>query len=150
LNMTGCPALYEKKARIHSEKKPLKRLTLPWFVYRLVHGLGPATTSITLLFGMLIIVFFSNLAFNWKMTKVMAFSTFIFYCVCVAPPRPVLGNPSLAKENAVKTVNKAKNLRGEGRCPKMGLIEMTDGRLRVPTTLRHHVIYLRYIRAVMF
>jgi len=73
--------LYEKKARIHSEKKPSKRLPLPWFVYRLVSGV-PAT--ITLLFGMLIIVFFSILAFNWKMTKVMAFSVFIFYCVCVA------------------------------------------------------------------
>ncbi len=40
--------------------------------------------SIAILFGMLLLVFFSILIFNWKMTKGMGFSMFILYFVFVA------------------------------------------------------------------
>jgi len=40
--------------------------------------------SISLLFGMLLLVFFSILSFNWKMTKGMGFCMFLLYFVFVA------------------------------------------------------------------
>ena len=39
--------------------------------------------SIALLFCMLLLVFFSILVFNWKMTKGMGFSMFLLYFVFV-------------------------------------------------------------------
>lgn len=80
----------KSKAKIHSEKKPYKRLPLPWFLFTLVFGKPVPVTSdgmvcsITLLFCMLMLVFFSILAFNWRMTKVMGMSMFIFYFIFVA------------------------------------------------------------------
>jgi sodium/potassium/calcium exchanger 2 len=40
--------------------------------------------SIALLFTMLVLVFFSILAFGWKMTKGMGASMFVFYFIFVA------------------------------------------------------------------
>ena len=40
--------------------------------------------SIAILFGMLMLVFFSILIFNWKMTKVMGSLMFVFYFLFVA------------------------------------------------------------------
>jgi len=40
--------------------------------------------SITLLFMMLVLVFFSILLFNWKMTKGMGSAMFVFYFLFVA------------------------------------------------------------------
>jgi len=77
--MTGYPAWYEVNSIIHSEKKPLKRLPLPWFVLPLVW----LVCSITNLSSLLIPVFFSILAFNWKMTKVMGMSMLSLYRVFV-------------------------------------------------------------------
>lgn len=51
------------------------RLPLPWLLYSLFFGKPVPVTSvgmvcsITLLFCMLMLVFFSILTFNWKMTK---------------------------------------------------------------------------------
>ena len=51
------------------------RLPMPWLLYTLVFGKPVPVTSagmvcsITLLFCMLMLVFFSILSFNWKMTK---------------------------------------------------------------------------------
>ena len=69
---------------------PVFRLPLPWLLYSLVFGEAVPVSatgmvcSITILFGMLMLVFFSILLFNWKMTKGMGFSMFIFYFVFVA------------------------------------------------------------------
>ena len=39
--------------------------------------------SIAILFGMLMLVFFSILIFNWKMTKAMGLTMFVFYFLFV-------------------------------------------------------------------
>ena len=63
----------------------LFRLPLPWFLYSMVFQESVAVNakgmvcSVAILFGMLCLVFFSILLFNWKMTKAMGFSMFIFY-----------------------------------------------------------------------
>ena len=54
---------------------PCFRLPVPWFLYTICFGQPVPVTSagmvcsITLLFCMLMLVFFSILLFNWKMTK---------------------------------------------------------------------------------
>ena len=89
------------------------RLPLPWLLYAFAFGHGVKVSrhfyrlskrqnlthlecvakqvsatgmicSIAILFGMLLLVFFSILIFNWKMTKGMGFSMFILYFVFVA------------------------------------------------------------------
>ena len=63
---------------------------MPWLLYSLIYGKAVPVSaagmacSITILFGMLLLVFFSILLFNWKMTKGMGFSMFVFYFVFVA------------------------------------------------------------------
>jgi len=65
-------------------------LPVPWLFYALVFDKPVPVTSvgmvcsITLLFCMLMLVFFSILAFNWKMTKTMGLSMFAFYFGFVA------------------------------------------------------------------
>ena len=65
-------------------------LPLPWLLYTIVFGepIPVSATgmvcSIAILFGMLLLVFFSILIFNWKMTKGMGFSMFILYFIFVA------------------------------------------------------------------
>lgn len=60
-------------------------LPLPWLLYTLAFGKPVPVTSvgmvcsITLLFCMLMLVFFSILTFNWKMTKGMGITMFGFY-----------------------------------------------------------------------
>ena len=65
------------------------RLPFPWLLYTIVFQ-TPITVSakgmvcsIAILFMMLILVFMSILIFNWKMTKGMGFSMFIFYFLFV-------------------------------------------------------------------
>ena len=60
-------------------------LPLPWFLFTLVFqkpvpvSAEGMVCSIVLLFMMLVMVFLSILIFNWKMTKFMGFSMFVFY-----------------------------------------------------------------------
>ena len=65
------------------------RLPVPWFLYTVVFQ-EPITVSaegmvcsIAILFMMLILVFMSILLFNWKMTKPMGVSMFVFYFLFV-------------------------------------------------------------------
>merc|ERR1711963_708434 len=64
-------------------------LPLPWLLYSVIFGKPVPVTSvgmvcsITLLFCMLMLVFFSILSFNWKMTKGMGVSMFGFYFLFV-------------------------------------------------------------------
>jgi sodium/potassium/calcium exchanger 2 len=72
------------------KKKTPKRLPLPWLLYAIVFqepipvSSKGMVCSITLLFCMLMLVFFSILIFNWKMTKAMGISMFFFYFGFVA------------------------------------------------------------------
>ncbi len=65
-------------------------LPLPWLLYTIVFqksvpvSASGMVCSIAILFGMLLLVFFSILIFNWKMTKGMGFSMFLFYFLFVA------------------------------------------------------------------
>ena len=64
-------------------------LPLPWFLFTLVFNKPVPVSaegmvcSIVLLFLMLVLVFLSILLFNWKMTKFMGFSMFVFYFLFV-------------------------------------------------------------------
>ncbi|XP_040566721.1 sodium/potassium/calcium exchanger Nckx30C isoform X5 [Lepeophtheirus salmonis] len=65
-------------------------LPFPWLLYSAIFQ-KPVTVSsagmvcsITILFGMLLLVFFSILLFNWKMTKGMGLTMFVFYFAFVA------------------------------------------------------------------
>jgi len=64
-------------------------LPLPWLLFTIVFQKPVAVSSagmvcsIAILFGMLMLVFLSILIFNWKMTKGMGFSMFIFYFLFV-------------------------------------------------------------------
>ena len=64
-------------------------LPLPWFLFTLVFqkpvpvSAEGMVCSIVLLFMMLVMVFLSILIFNWKMTKFMGFSMFVFYFIFV-------------------------------------------------------------------
>jgi len=64
-------------------------LPMPWLLYTLFFGKPVPVTSvgmvcsIALLFCMLMLVFFSILSFNWKMTKGMGVSMFGFYFLFV-------------------------------------------------------------------
>ncbi|XP_059080876.1 sodium/potassium/calcium exchanger Nckx30C-like isoform X5 [Tigriopus californicus] len=65
-------------------------LPFPWLLFTIVFGKPVPVSatgmvcSIAILFGMLMLVFFSILVFNWKMTKGMGFSMFVFYFIFVA------------------------------------------------------------------
>merc|ERR1719195_13919 len=65
-------------------------LPLPWLLYSLIFGKPVSVESdgmvcsIAMLFTMLMLVFFSILLFNWKMTKAMGISMFGFYFGFVA------------------------------------------------------------------
>eukprot|EP00095_Tigriopus_kingsejongensis_P005989 maker-scaffold48_size466083-snap-gene-3.25 protein:Tk05989 transcript:maker-scaffold48_size466083-snap-gene-3.25-mRNA-1 annotation:"sodium potassium calcium exchanger nckx30c isoform x2" len=65
-------------------------LPFPWLLFNLVFGKPVSVSatgmvcSIAILFGMLILVFFSILLFNWKMTKAMGLTMFVFYFLFVA------------------------------------------------------------------
>jgi len=76
LNTNGQSAQYEPLVKIHTEKKPQKRLPLSWFLFTLVLHKPVAKTSggmdcsIINLFCMLMLVFFSSiLAFIGKRPK---------------------------------------------------------------------------------
>jgi len=64
-------------------------LPLPWLLFTIVFQKPVSVSSagmvcsIAILFGMLMLVFLSILIFNWKMTKGMGFSMFIFYFLFV-------------------------------------------------------------------
>lgn len=64
-------------------------LPLPWFLYTMIKGEDVPVSaegmicSVTILFLMLMLVFFSILIFNWKMTKAMGFAMFVFYFLFV-------------------------------------------------------------------
>merc|ERR1711994_157364 len=64
-------------------------LPFPWLLYTIVFqehitvSAKGMVCSIAILFMMLILVFMSILIFNWKMTKGMGFSMFIFYFLFV-------------------------------------------------------------------
>ena len=75
----------------HSFILPLiHRLPFPWLLSTIVFqkpvkvSASGMVCSIAILFGMLMLVFFSILIFNWKMTKGMGFSMFLFYFAFVA------------------------------------------------------------------
>jgi len=64
-------------------------LPMPWLLFTIlfqkpvsVESTG-MVCSIAILFGMLVLVFLSILIFNWKMTKGMGFSMFVFYFIFV-------------------------------------------------------------------
>jgi len=65
-------------------------LPMPWLLYTIVFNedvpvsAAGMVCSISILFGMLLLVFFSILLFNWKMTKTMGFSMFLLYFGFVA------------------------------------------------------------------
>ena len=66
------------------------RLPLPWLLFTLANARAVTVSatgmvcSIAILFGMLCLVFFSILIFNWKMTKGMGLSMFLLYFAFVA------------------------------------------------------------------